>query len=786
MYIAHINNRKLKQSCSEHCKNAADLASERMISIGLKQTGYLAGVLHDAGKCSKEFEEYIIAASEGKNVKKGSVIHSFTGCAYLLRKEHTNGSSYEDITAEIIAYAIAAHHGLFDCIDEFGGNGYSYRVNKQPEYDSIALSNFFAEVINEFDVLKLFKDATEEIRNKCDAISALARDDSEISFYIGLLTRTILAGVIDGDRTDTVRFMSGLVFKSDTTIVWSDIYNNLLGYLQDKPCNTPIQVARGELSVICDSFAENLPGVYRLSLPTGAGKTLSSMRYAVKHAMKYNKTRILYIAPLISILEQNAAVIREAVGDAKLVLEHHSNVIRDSEPEDESNVQELLIENWDAPIIITTLVQFLNTLFSGKTSAIRRFVSLNDSIIILDEVQTVPWKMLSLFNLAINYLSNICNATVILCSATQPELTKIPHGLIISEKEFLSKEQKDYYYKVFKRSRVEFDGEFCLSEIPAYVIAKNERSQNTLIICNKKKEAEYIFKTIRDAGNKCYHLSAAMCQEHRKQILQKIYESIEKKEHFICVATQVIEAGVDISFQTVVRIKTGMDSVIQSQGRCNRNGEMEGTAITYLIGCIDEDLKRLEEIKKATDATNDLIVEFSNESEKFDYSLDSDESIIFYYQALYRDIGYTQGYLDYMLPTYPTLYSLLSENEQFSIKCRQADYYMRQAFKLAGSEFEALDTNTISILVPYGQGREIVTELCSNRVNYDYRYVLQLLSKAKLYTVSIQRYLLEILKRKGAVGEIYNGTILVLDEKYYDKDTGISEEEVNECSTLIL
>lgn len=223
-------------------------------------------------------------------------------------------------------------------------------------------------------------------------------------------------------------------------------------------CITPIQTARRELSELCLQAASKPGGIFRLNLPTGAGKTLSGLRYALKHAEAFGKERIFFISPLLSILEQNAREIRKAIGDDSIVLEHHSDIITGELSDDELSRYELLCDSWNSPIVITTLVQFLNTLFSGKTASVRRFNSLANSVIVIDEVQTVPLKTLSLFNYAINFLSEVCNATVVLCSATQPYLEGI-HRPLVECKDIIEPDIVKRYATVFKRNSITDKGE---------------------------------------------------------------------------------------------------------------------------------------------------------------------------------------------------------------------------------------------------------------------------------------------------------------------------------------
>lgn len=797
-YIAHINNNNDIQTCNDHSFGTAKIARDKLSVINLGNIAFLAGILHDAGKYSDEFKKYILDAHSGKIVRKGSVIHSFTGASFILKKYHSGDLDAKDVTAEIIAYAIASHHGLFDSININGEIGFNYRINKQPQYDDKAISHFFKECISEKNIDDYFKLAQQEIELKLKYLQSNYYDDNcdnkdyiVTLFNFGMVSRLILSSVIDGDRTDTFNFMTD-INSFQNTIDWDKYLNNVELYLSSKEFNTPIQKARKELSDLCAHFATNEPDIYELKLPTGAGKTLSSLRYALIHAKLFNKKRIFYIAPLISILEQNAEVIKNAVNDPSIVLEHHSNVIiEDDTIPDEYGVgidkdrYQLLAENWNSPIVITTLVQFLNTLFGSKTSQVRRFSSLVDSVVILDEVQTVPSKMLSLFNLAMNFLKNVCNTTILLCSATQPAFSDIDYKMFVSDKRIMTKEKEVYYYNVFKRSNIVFDGGYRLEEIPEYILGLLYNSNSVLIVCNKKSQSVFLYNSIKNDGYDVFHLSASMCINHREDVLDELSKELCQNKKVICIATQVIEAGVDISFNTVVRFQAGLDSIVQADGRCNRNGEFSGDTKTHIIRCLDEDLIYLEEIRESKNATTQLLEEFKNNEEKYNNTFDSDLSINTYYNFLYD--SYVSNKTYYYIKKYDdTILNLLSDNNKF--RNNGSGYIINQAFKTAGEEFAPLDCNTISVLVPYKNGIDIITNLCSEKAEYDIFYAKEQINKAKRYSISLMEYHVKKLSKEDAIYKIYNDSIYVLREGYYSNEVGIVDrkEEDEECSILIL
>ena len=500
------------------------------------------------------------------------------------------------------------------------------------------------------------------------------------------------------------------------------------------------------------------------------------------HAAKWNCSRIIFTAPLLSILDQNAQVIRDYIGDDALILEHHSNLAEPKETPERLQELELLTASWSAPIIITTLVQLLNTCFSGRTSAIRRFHALCRSVIVIDEVQTVPGKMLTLFNLAVNFLSEVCGATIVLCSATQPCLEAADHPLHRQPVDLVP--QQKALWDVFKRTDIQNAGCAKLEELPQIVAGALSSCDSLLVVCNTKKEAAFLFESLQAANCRCFHLSAAMCVQHRRETLQALQSALDKpsadnRQKVVCVSTQVIEAGVDISFQRVIRFSAGMDSVVQAAGRCNRHAEQKEPAPVRLIRCTDERLRGLDDIVRGQNATTALLTAFSQTPEAFRHDLSSEEAIRFYYRRLYAEME--PGFQDDQTPAHGSLYHLLADNPRYAdANCKQGQrYFLRQAFRLAGGLFQVFDEDTGALLVPYGRGRELQNTLRNAAQVYgqkDWAVIRGCIDEAKGYCVSIYRYQLERLEALGAVTSLFDGGVLLLSDGFYNERTGFSLE----------
>lgn len=797
-FPAHIRkdgDSPVVQTVPEHCRGTAVCAERDLREIGLRATARLAGQLHDLGKQTDAFREYLTdAVLYDRPVRRGSVNHTFAGCRLLLERYHPSDcQGYPEITAELLAFAVAAHHGLFDCVNEHRESGFLHRCKQEGIHYTQAIQQYFDSCLSQEELDKLFQASVSEVTPVLEKISALAQTNrnmedpedlenaySETDFYVGLLARMVLSAVIDGDRQDTAEFLENTTYPPPLQgQARQNMWQDCLEYMEQKllalPQDTPIQRARRIISNQCAAFSSRPGGVYRLHVPTGGGKTLSSLRFALAHAAAHNKARIILTSSLLSVLDQNAKVIRDFIPDPSLILEHHSNVVRQKD-EAEQTVWERMCAQWRAPIVITTLVQLLDTCFSGKTSCIRRFQALCNSVIVTDEIQTMPSNLLTLFNLAVNFLSEVCGATIVLCSATQPCLEALPHPLLHPPEEMVPYDEA--LWRVFRRTRIQNAGVYRLEELPAFAESILAEADSLLIVCNKKSESEALFSLLDGIDADRFHLSAAMCMAHRRAVLQQMQSALEaRRRKVLCISTQVIEAGMDISFQRVIRFAAGMDSVVQAAGRCNRHGSEE-IAPVYLVQCAGENLGRLAEIQRGQNATLSLLHRFETAPEEFQSDLSSDDAIRFYYQRLYRSMDRHET--DDVIPERKcTLYDLLSSNEKYADENfpEAGRFFLRQSFKIAGNAFRVFDQNTEDVLAPYGEGKQLrsrLIEISESPKPWDYREIQQLLEQAKPFTVSLYQYQWEQLNARGALVSLFDGRVYALTDGFYNQNTGFS------------
>jgi CRISPR-associated endonuclease/helicase Cas3 len=541
------------QPLAEHLRNVSKLAGDFAAAFGAREWGELAGLWHDLGKYSTEFQAYLRAGAETcSETLPGRVDHSTAGAQYAIQAVPLLG--------HLAAYCIAGHHsGLLDGRAAVGANQVNRLAKEVPSWihGLVELSPPPDPALPDF------------LR------TALGRKDA---FCVSFFTRMVFSCVVDGDYLDTERFMNAA--KAGSRPEHPSIGNLAPGFfqaldaLESGACDSAVNTKRKAVRAACEVAAHQVPGFFSLSVPTGGGKTLASLAFALRHALAHGMLRIVYVAPFTSIIEQNAAVFREYLG-ADAVLEHHCNV----DPDRESEANRLAAENWDAPVIVTTAVQFYESLFANRPTRCRKLHRLARSIVILDEAQTLPVQLLSPCLRALEQLAGNYGTTVVLCTATQPEIRwreDFDIGLrdvreIVSEPAAL--------YERLRRVRVADLGMVKDEDLAARLLAE----RCALCIVNTTHHARALFEAIgpRDGH---FHLSARMCPVHRKDVLDQIRARLETDDA-VCrvISTQVVEAGVDLDFPVVCRAIAGLDSIAQAAGRCNRNGRLPSLGQVFVF-----------------------------------------------------------------------------------------------------------------------------------------------------------------------------------------------------------
>ncbi len=786
-HLTNVNGIRTEQSLKEHCFQTAEYAGTSIGSAEFFHTVHLAGLLHDMGKAKAEFVEYLDAVYQGQDVKRGTINHSFAGVIWLLEKHHRDTSSlWEKLTSEIIGYAAGSHHGLFDCVDLDGKNGFLHRLQtdkKELCYEE-AVTNFFEQVVEEACVEEEFKKAVSEVEAFFTEVKdTYGSNAGKVFFQVSMLIRLALSAVIYGDRRDTSEFMSGHSRQEAALQAEEAAWKRRRDFFEDKlsdlDSSTILNQVRSDISGQCLLAAERPSGIYRLSVPTGAGKTLCTLRYALAHAEKYHKKRIIFIIPLLSVLDQNVKVIRDYVPDAGEVLEHHSNVIQERNSGEEADRYEFLEESWNYPIVVSTMVQLLNILFSHQTSSVGRMQALCDSVIVIDEVQSLPGKVTVMFNMAMNFLQRHCNATIVLSTATQPCFEELKWPLLLAgdpDMVCLNQEQCRVFERADIQSRV-LSGGMDWDECAAFCAEQMESHTSLLVICNTKSEARKLSEKLLEQAEyqqwDIFHLSTAMCQAHRVEVLDGLRERLSELQQkpredsdtrrLICVSTQLIEAGVDISFSCVIRILAGIDNLSQAAGRCNRSNEYGQKGAVYLISLKDENLNMLKDIRNAQLCTRNVLENQKGSEE----SLIGEQAVRRFYRYLFEA---TEKEIRYPIEDcHTTLYlaDLLSNRNPYA---KQAEkFVLHQPFKTAGRAFRVFDENTIDVITPYKGGQEVIKELQAMESRFEPEKCREKLRQAQKYTVSLYAWQKEKLDQAGLLYSILDGSVLLLDSQAYDE-----------------
>lgn len=817
-YIAHRREKDGEiHWLSHHLEAVSKLAGEFVSKVGLKEQGELIGLLHDIGKASKEFQDYIGSAvglinpDEDDYVdaagKKGKVDHSTASAQWIYQTLKNKGTDHLFV-AQVLSLCIASHHsGLLDCISTEGVDSYSRRMAKIEEKTHID------EVFG-----KLNDQAKEHTRNQLQSkdftqtliqrFKSLKTDDDSketLCFKYGMMLRFLFSCLIDADRLNTADFEEPALKKlrlygnyEDWKVLISKL-NEKLGNFDSKGINA----IRQKISQECYDFAIRPKGLYQLTVPTGGGKTFASLRFALRHADKHKMDRIFYVLPYTTIIDQNADEIRKVLEEKdkegeylnRIVLEHHSNLT----PDEETARQKVLSENWDAPVVLTTNVQVLEALFGSGTRGARRMHQLANAVIIFDEVQTLPVKCVQLFNTAVNFLVNNCGSTVVLCTATQPLLDKIEpksRALSITTEQQMIPNSRQLFDDL-KRVEVEDKtkaGGWSNDEITKLAGKKVAEAGSVLIVVNTKTSAREIYLQCKQINNvETHHLSTNMCPVHRLTVLNQVKKCLDPKnpKPVICVSTQLIEAGVDISFGSVIRSVAGLDSIAQAAGRCNRNHERLTPGEVFIINPAEENINRLEDIRIGKEKTERVLGEFKDNPARLGNIIISPEAMEQYYQYYFYQRAKEMNYpvtANSPVGREDNLFNLLSVNSLSVAEYRRInnDKYpaipLKQAFMSAAKSFQAIESITRGIVVPYGkEGKDLINKLCSvQELEKQYKLIRQ----AQRYSVNVFPDVLKRLQEQ-AIHEVQTGSgILYLNERYYSAEFGLSEKPVNDMGFL--
>ncbi|HOD72598.1 MAG TPA: CRISPR-associated helicase Cas3' [Deltaproteobacteria bacterium] len=700
------------QQLDTHLKNVALRARDFAAAFGSGQWGYVVGLLHDIGKYSKEFQS-MIRVIDDKRDRHKKINHSTAGALLAIEQFGLAG--------RIIAYIVTGHHaGLPDwAADETGNASLSVRVR------DVDLLHAIAENIpREFLDIKFPDEKPRKGTNPA------------------LWIRMLFSCLVDADFLDTEEFADHEKairrgnYPGISTLLssFSDFMNEKLLSVSD----THVNMLRTQILNRCKEAAVESPGIYTLTVPTGGGKTLSSMAFALNHAVMWGKKKIIYVIPYTSIIEQTADQFRKIFGDA--VIEHHSNLDTTEESEETIRIR-LACENWDAPIIVTTAVQFFESLFAARSSRCRKLHNIVNSVVVLDEAQLLPPEYLNPILFSLNELRRNYYVTFLLTTATQPAFSPQPSfgftGLqdvseIIPNPKALHAQFK----------RVEIETAHPLSEPMSWESVAESLCQHPSVLCivNRRDDCRMLWKLMPEGT---YHLSALMCGAHRSHTIAEIKDRLKAGIPTRVISTQLIEAGVDVDFPVVYRALCGLDSVAQAAGRCNREGLMEsGKVIIFRLpseppaGYLRQAAgigKRILEKGLADPISPDCFTSFFEE--------------LYWIQGDRLD---AKGIMQDLKP----------------------DSEFRFSFRTAARKFKLIDdSRQESVIVSYREGESLIREL--ERREPD-RYLFRQLQR---YVVNLPRYLHERLLKDGAIRQIYPGIYIQALSSMYDENMGFCPDK---------
>ncbi|MGB7325010.1 MAG: CRISPR-associated helicase Cas3' [Rubripirellula sp.] len=800
------------QLVEAHLQNVGSLSRDFAGKLGLHPFGELCGLLHDVGKVSKQFQDYLKSAvgmldpdfDEGyvdAAGLKGKIDHSTSGSQWIWRQLR----EADVVTAQAIAICIASHHsGLIDCVGggegNFGQAVFAKRMGKrdfQSNFTEVEakMPHSIAERCKE-----ILASESPTFFETCGNISQRYLGN-EVSFCVqsGLLVRFLFSCLIDADRIDTANFEFPHLENMRSTQgedCWKDCVARMEHFISDLNAKYEIDHVRASISSRCKEQAQEPKGAFTLSVPTGGGKTYSSLRFALHHAEKHSLDRILFIIPFNSIIDQNAKAVRKVLSDRKgeTVLEVHSNLT----PHRQSYHDKVVAANWDAPIVFTTMVQFLESLFGGGTRGARRMHQLTKSVIIFDEIQSLPHKCVHLFNQAVNFLVEHGESSVVLCTATQPLLHTVNESkgrlrLSTSSEITAGTEQ---LYSMLRRTHVHDmlkpDG-WSSSEIAQLAIDQTVASGSCLAVVNTKRMATAIYTEIelrnRDSQTEVFHLSTNMCPAHRKVVLFQIKRRLSSALPVICVSTQLIEAGVDVDFGSAIRSLAGLDSIAQTAGRCNRNGADEFGNV-FVVNPSDENLHGLPEIQTAIECTKRVFADFNKAPGKYGDDLIGPRAMNWFYENYFHARA---GEMDYPVPASQighddTILNLLGQNSlayehSKTLDQESPNICFRQAFMTAARAFEVIDAPTEGIVVPFGRrGRDIIGRLSSAELE---QQPYRILREAQQFSVNVFPNVFSALQRVHAIHRVSDEfNIFHLDERFYSQNFGLSTDVVSEMEVL--
>ena len=720
-FLAHVradkNGEWHEHLLDEHLRGVAAMAANFAAAFESGDWASVAGLWHDLGKYSTEFQQYIRSVSgyDAHIEAPGRVDHSTAGAIHAMRQFGAHG--------RILAYLIAGHHaGLPDwSMAGTGAKALSKRLDAAQDY---LLDRIPAQAIPQ-EILTQAK-PTNKPRGGAEGLH--------------LWLRMMFSCLIDADRLDTETFMDGARSAYGNIADLRADFDNHMAAFAARADNTPVNVIRADILRQCRDKAAFAPGLFSLTVPTGGGKTLSGMAFALRHAAQHKKQRIIYVIPYTSIIEQTAGTFRDIFGNN--VVEHHANL----DPDKEDARSHLATENWDAPIIVTTNVQFFESLFAARTSHCRKLHNIVNSVVVLDEAQLLPPEFLQPIADVMNQLATHYGVTFVLSTATQPALGSFQpfggkpfHGLdkvreIIDDPAALYQQLKRVEVSIPVDLQTPRDWESMATELL--------RHPSVLCIVSRRDDARELHRlmTANEKGKNTLHLSALMCGEHRSRVIADIKARLDRKELVRVVSTQLVEAGVDFDFPVVYRALAGLDSIAQAAGRCNREGKQDG--LGKVIVFVPPKPAPPGLLRQAAQISVSLLS--GNASD-----------------VLGRDLA--KQFFEHLYVRAPSL-DKHGIHELLTQDARECEIQ----FRTVAEKFRLIDDSAYqTILVRYADNDMFLGKLEKSGPE---RWLMR---KLQRYSVNVPKHVFAQLEKQGDVREIWQGIYAQVGDTLYDKELGV-------------
>ena len=721
-YIAHRNEISgAVQTVKEHCEKTAALCRDCAVPE-LKDFMYAVGMLHDVGK----FQESFVKRINGANIK---VEHSV--CGAIAAKEKY---AVPPPMALMMEYCIAGHHSGIP------NGGFPNDDSDQPTLCGRLKRDFedFSEyknelVLPELNGLEWMKYLLGDCDNKMD----------HVIDKFAFLTRYAFSCLVDADSIDTADFCKERELPRKLKADFSACLQSIDDRLNSFVCKTGLQKARAVLQNQAFQNIRQEAEIYLLNMPTGSGKTLASVKIALERALAKQKKRIIYIIPYNSIIEQTADVFEELFGDNLEILRHQSTFSYEEEEngsEDYREAAKTASENWDAPFIITTAVQFFESVYANKRGKLRKMHNMSDSILIFDEAHLMPQDYLQPCLQAVAYITRYLHSEAVFLTATMPDFEKLMKEYALPNSKIVKLIKDTSMFAEFQKCRYRYIGGISSSEL----LSRCREYPSSLIIVNKKATARELYQ---EGGGKRYHLSTYMTSYDRKRILKEIrqelkqmeadypeYKDVPEDRRITIISTSLIEAGVDLDVYTVFRERTGLDSILQAGGRCNREGKRK-TADVFIFD-------RTEETRQAAS--------------------DDKASLTKGLLKKYEDISDVRCIEEY----YSRLYFMKVDDIQKNTMHQICSDLASIPFKEYAEKFEFIDSRQVSLVVPRDAQSEKLVETMKYTKAGNAR-------KLQNYTCSVTQKELEDLIRQHAADDYGIGIYCLTNKDYYDEYKGV-------------